>query len=302
LAVKQKTEYKGSKRKRIKEQRKEAIKQHQKKQEKRLLQQDLYTQGEVQATARALEDGEGDKLPIADAKYPSPRVDTNGNQLDDDIAISLDPVNTVNEELPLNEDNFSKIFSSMRLNAERVKPESGPGITFGMNNPKEELRGQRRMHLINPSVEYIDETEQNEDYIDAEVKPEMVFADRMGELEILEWVSIYKSTSTGRLPRIMQGPGYSRANKILNSKPRVRSRTKKYEPLPVVFEATRMTEAEATAIMNMNLIDQYQIEDEQKEHGGRPESVPPDDIDLNRSISVGLMSSLHEGSSSILDT
>ena len=52
--------------------------------------------------------------------------------------------------------------------------------------------------------------------------------------------------------------------------------------------------------MNMNLIDQQQIEDEEKEHGIRPESFPPDDIDINRSIADSVMSPLHEGSASIL--
>ena len=71
-----------------------------------------------------------------------------------------------------------------------------------------------------------------------------------------------------------------------------------------------MSEKEATAIMTLNRIDQEEMEDEEKKHGVLPESIPPDDIDLNGSlvgsidingsIAGSLVSSLQEGSTSVL--
>ena len=58
-------------------------------------------------------------------------------------------VNSKTVKIPNNVDvdDLSGKFTSMRLNHERKRPVSGPGITFGPENPDVKLRGTTRRHL-----------------------------------------------------------------------------------------------------------------------------------------------------------
>merc|ERR1712188_91510 len=107
-----------------------------------------------------------------------------------------------------------------------------------------------------------------------------------------------KKKNKTRLPRIMQGPGYTRAYRVLNSHSRVKSRTKKYVHFPVLSEPTHMSDADVMMIINKNKMDEAEEEANRLKNGDtdRPETAPPD-FDrgsMNMNMSGSMISSLNE--------